>query len=209
MAVLPTPTLRGPLMVTAVAASAPPCSPGLAGELAADLEGCFETLVLRYQDELYRFAVGMTGDAGTGQEMVQEAFVAAYRALRGYDEHRVRAMALRPWLYRITLNLCRNRRRSRRPDLVFPERMPDPPDAAPGPEALAVREEERARLLLALGRLPVRLRAATVLKYGRDLSYGEIAELLGEPVGTVKANVHRGVARLRLHLIQDHEEQMP
>ncbi|MFN2452204.1 MAG: RNA polymerase sigma factor [Candidatus Dormibacteria bacterium] len=169
----------------------------LSAELAADLDGSFERLVVRFQDELFRFAVGMTGEAGVAQEVVQDAFVNAHRALRGYDAQRVRTLALRPWLHRITLNLCRNRRRSRRPDLVFPERMPDPADAAPGPEALAVHEAERRELLDLLARLPVRLRAACVLKYGRDLSYSEIAEALGQPVGTVKANVHRGIAQLR------------
>ncbi|GAC1339459.1 MAG: hypothetical protein NVSMB29_06810 [Candidatus Dormibacteria bacterium] len=181
----------------------------LAENLAEDLEGCFELLVLSFQDELFRFAVGMTGEAGAGQEVVQDAFVNAYRALRTYDADRVRSLALRPWLYRITLNLCRNLRRSRRPELDFPERMPDPPDAAPGPEAIALREDERARLAGALARLPVQLRAATVLKYGRDLSYTEIAELLDAPLGTVKANVHRGIAALRSRLNHEGQELMP
>lgn len=195
-------------MPTAEPVSAP-ARPELGDDLARDLDGCFERLVLRFQDELFRFAVGMTGDAGAGQDVVQDAFVGAYRALRGYDPERVRALAFRPWLYRITLNLCRNRQRSRRPDLVFPERMPEPADTAPGPEALALRGDERGRLLDALARLPVRLRAATVLKYGRDLTYSEIAELLDEPVGTVKANVHRGIARLRSRLSPEGQEGMP
>ena len=169
----------------------------LAGALARDLDGAFEQLVVRFQDELFRFAVGMTGDAGAAQDVVQEAFLNAHRAIRGYAPERTRALALRPWLHRIVLNRCRNRWRSRHVELVFPERMPEPADGAAGPEELALREAERVRLLALLAQLPVRLRAACVLKYGRELSYTEIAELLGEPVGTVKANVHRGITQLR------------
>jgi len=199
-------TLPSVALTAATVARAPLARRGALGdEVAGDLEGGFERLVLSFQDDLYRFAVGMTGDAGAGQEVVQDTFVSAYRALRTYDADRVRALAFRPWLHRITLNLCRNRARGRRPNLVFLEHMPEPVDTSAGPEALALRHDQQGRLLDALAQLPFPLRAATVLKYGRDLSYREIADLLDEPVGTVKARVPGGVARLRAHL--DHDGQ--
>ncbi len=86
--------------------------------LAGDLDGTFEELVTAYQDRLYSFALRLTGRREDAEEVAQDAFVRAYRALGGYPAERVRAMALRAWLYQITLNVARNRFRGKKLKLV-------------------------------------------------------------------------------------------
>ncbi|HZU18853.1 MAG TPA: RNA polymerase sigma factor [Candidatus Dormibacteraeota bacterium] len=173
----------------------------LAEAMARDLDGGFEDLVLAYQDRLFAYAASLCGDPEGAEEVVQEAFIRAYRALRGYDPGRRRELALRPWLYRITLNALRNHLRGRRPQVVSLAEVPEPgTPAAIGPEDLAARDGGVPPLRAALLRLPPGHRQAIVLRYVHELSYSEVAQVLAQPVGTVKANVHRGLRRLRRYL---------
>jgi RNA polymerase sigma-70 factor (ECF subfamily) len=179
----------------------------LTAGMADDLDGTFERLVLAYQDRLYGFALRMTGSRPDAEEVAQETFVRAYRALAGYPVERIRALAPRPWLYRIALNVVRNRARRWRPTLVpldgaLGERV-EPPDTAERPEAAAERAEQRDRLAELVATLPPRFRAAVVLRHVEDLGYAEVATLLDQPIGTVKANVHRGIKLLRDALQRD------
>ena len=81
--------------------------------LAADLEGSFEQVVVAYQNRLYGFALRLTGSPQDAEEITQDAFVRAYRALATYPAMRIRTLALRPWLHQILLNVFRNRVRYR------------------------------------------------------------------------------------------------
>jgi len=189
----------------------PPATPDtgdpLIAALADDLAGTFERVVLAYQDRLYTFALRLCGDRRDAEEVTQDAFIRAYRALLTYDGERIRALALRPWLYRITLNLARNRLRGRAgASLPLPEEHQDEERAAvtplqaredQGPEQVAERAELGDRLVAALNTLPPRYRTAIVLRHVAGLSYPEVAAALTLPTGTVKAQVHRGVALLR------------
>ncbi len=173
-------------------------------ELAADLNGAFERLVLEYQDRLYRFALSYTGDPRDAEEVVQDALIRAYGALGRYEPTRVRELALRAWLYRITLNVARNRARGVRPRLV-PLEGPDGDTALPEPEADSAERpdsvyegaERRRELDALLAGLPARYREAVVLRHVEGLAYEEAAEVLGRKVGTVKSDVHRGLRLLR------------
>jgi RNA polymerase sigma-70 factor (ECF subfamily) len=175
---------------------------GLTAALAADLAGSFERVVLAFQDRLYAFALRYCASARDAEEVTQDALVRAYRALASYPTERRRALALRPWLYRITLNVARNRLRGRRLRLVSldaldADRADAPVDGAPrAPERLESAERRRtlARLVAAL---PERYRAAVILRHVEGIGYVEIGAVLGQPVGTVKANVHRALALLR------------
>lgn len=180
----------------------------LVAALADDLAGTFERVVLTYQDRLFTFALRLCSDHRDAEEVTQDAFIRAYRALLAYDAARIRALALRPWLYRITLNLARNRLRGRTATpLPLPEEHQDkeriaatPPlhaRAEHGPEEVAERAELSVRLAAALDTLSPRYRTALVLRHVAGLSYPEVATALTLPVGTVKAQVHRGVALLR------------
>lgn len=182
------------------------CDEELAAALAADLPGSFERLVRAYQGRLYAFALGWVRDPRDAEEIAQDAFVRAYRALAGYPAERVRALALRPWLYRIALNVAHNRRRRRRAPMVSLDRpgdgaAPEPAeDARRLPEAQVELAEQGDELGALVAALPARYRGAVILRHVAGLGYNEAAAVLDQPVGTVKANVHRGTRLLRAAL---------
>lgn len=185
--------------------------------LAADLDGTFEALVLAHQDRIYSIALRVLGDPRDAEEAAQDAFVRAYRALGGYDPARIRDLRLRPWLATIVLNLCRSRL-TRRPaaarttlslDLALPGQLEPRTDETHGPvstSAVNASAAEWADLLLTL---PPAYRSAVVLRHVDGLSYPELAVALDRPEGTVKAQVHRGLALLRrsLEAAQRHERE--
>lgn len=177
---------------------------GLAGALAEDRDAAFPRLVRALQDGLYSGALRLTGDRAAAEEITQETFLRAYRALGTYPADRVRALRLREWAWTIALNLCRNRARalSRRPEDPW-ENAAAAPDAGPGPEQAALAADDRERLARHLARLPWAPRAAVVLRHVAGLQYPEIAATLGRPLGTVKSDVHRGLQRLREYLEED------
>jgi RNA polymerase sigma-70 factor (ECF subfamily) len=183
---------------------------GIAESLAMDLPGTFEGFVRAYQDRLYSFGLHLCGQPLDAEEIAQDTFVRAYRALERYPAERIRVLKLRPWLFQIALNVFRNRVRGKALDLVSLEPAPDGQVFEPaaelrdGPVRLAERAEERRLLQKLLLGLPERQRVAVVLRHVQGLSYDEIARLLGQPAGTVKANVHRGVRALRASM-----EDMP
>jgi RNA polymerase sigma-70 factor (ECF subfamily) len=172
----------------------------LAG-LAHSVDGWFELLVVAYQGRLYRFALRYCASPEDAEEVTQDAFVRAYHALHGYTAARVRALSLRAWLYAIALNVARNKARGKRLRLVAldgqsPEHEPED-DAADRPESLVERAEGGRELGALVAALPEKYRAAVVLRHVEGLGYPEIAAVLGQPVGTVKSNAHRGVRLLR------------
>jgi RNA polymerase sigma-70 factor (ECF subfamily) len=189
----------------------------LTDALATDLDRAFEEMVRRCGDRLYAVALRLTGSPPDAEEIAQDALVRAYHALRGYEPARIRAMALRPWLYRIAVNVARNRLRGKRPVLISlngthdadeAERVVEPADGGESPEATAERREQGAELAALVVELPPRYRVAVVLRHVEGLAYAEIAEALEQPVGTVKANVHRGVRLLR-EALERTEEARP
>ena len=167
----------------------------------------FEALVATFQNRLYGLAWRVTGNREDAEEAVQDALVRAHRALFGaYSTTRLRELALRPWLFAVTLNAARNRLRGRRPVRSLDETSPDgrlllePGSADLGPPATVENQDLRTALELALRELPYRYRTAVVLRLVEDLSYAEAAQVLDRPVGTVKSDVHRGLRRLRRRL---------
>jgi RNA polymerase sigma-70 factor, ECF subfamily len=176
--------------------------------LADDLDRTFDALVIAHQDRLYTIALRMLGDAGDAEEAAQDALVRAYRALASYDGDRIRELRLRPWLTTIVLNRCRSvaaRRATRGPRPVSIDAdgaRPREPEASPAaaPSEVAERHAERERWASRLQALPPAYRAAVIVRHVDGLSYPEAAAALGRPEGTVKAQVHRGVALLRTML---------
>jgi len=80
----------------------------LTGLLATDLRGYFDRLVLRYASELYAFALRWIGNPTDAEDIVQGAFERAFITLSNYPAPHIRTMNLRPWLYKVTLNVARN-----------------------------------------------------------------------------------------------------
>jgi RNA polymerase sigma-70 factor, ECF subfamily len=178
--------------------------------LARREAAAFERLVMLYQDRLHNFALRYLGSAPDAEEVTQDAFVKAHRAIfQRLTPERVANLALTPWLYRICLNAARNHVRRRRLPVVslngaeLEGEAPLDPSApvAEEPESLAERAGLRSAILSELLRLPDRYRAPVVLRLVEGFSYAEVAETLGQPVGTAKSNVHRGMLLMRPGLV--------
>lgn len=164
----------------------------------------FERIVDEFQRRLYGFALRMTGNREDAEEIVQDAFVRAFRALGKMTEEQRRDLRLQPWLYTITLNVTRNRLRSKRPANVALDSLADPDallnttnEGPEQPEQIVERGAEMALVEQALLQLPMHLRAAATLRFIEGRSHPEIAEILNQPIGTVKSHVHRAVRVLR------------
>ncbi len=183
----------------------------LAARLAEDVDGSFAAAVSAHQDRLYTIALRLLGESRDAEEVAQDTLVRAYRAIAGYDRERIRGLRLRPWLAAIAVNLARNRRRradERRPPVRLESIVDSGAELAGldprgAPHERAARRETIQALAAALLRLPPGQRAAVVLRHVDGLSVGEVAAALDRPEGTVKANVSRGLARLRRNLADD------
>lgn len=186
-----------------LAPPAPPPAPARTSKSAPGPEN-FESIVDEYQRRLYGFALRMTGNREDAEEIVQDAFVRAYRALSKMDKAQRAELRLQPWLYTITLNVTRNRLRSKRPTNVALDALADPDallnetqEGPDQPEAIVERGTDMALVEQALLQLPMHLRAAATLRFIEGRSHPEIAEILDQPIGTVKSHVHRAVRILR------------
>jgi RNA polymerase sigma-70 factor, ECF subfamily len=145
-------------------------------------------LFARHWDDARRAALLVTGDRAAAEDIAQEAFLAALRALPRFDLRR----PLRPWLHRIVVNRAIDfaRARALRAEVgadAVPER-----EAAPEPAGPPL-DEDLAAALLALG---IEQRAVIVLRYLLDFTPGEIAALLDLPRGTVNSRLRRGLDAL-------------
>ena len=148
---------------------------------------------------MFNIALRITNDRDAAADCAQEAFVRAYRALHQFDP----AYPFGPWLYRIVTNTSLNHvqrwHAHETPVEDFPEIVEPGPS---GPEGSAIRREEVAEVLAAMAELPPRYRAALTLRHLQELSYQEVADALGLPLGTVKTHLHRARAMLRARLAQ-------
>ena len=156
----------------------------------------YSQLVQRHQDALYRYARGMRLDHDTACDLVQDAFVSAYRRL---DQCRD-ADRFRSWLFRIHRNGCldwlKNIRRQGVPlEDVTLESDDDSPHAA------ARQLELRGAISAALDQLTDDLRDAFLMKHHEGRSYEEMADIAGASVSAMKMRVHRARDALREHLI--------
>jgi RNA polymerase sigma-70 factor (ECF subfamily) len=172
----------------------------LSAHLAVDLDTHFEDFVRTYQDRMYAFALRLIGSRQDAEECTQDAFVRAYRALLTYSQERRRELHLRAWLYQIVLNVVRNRVRRHtltQVPLDAPIENSLMDSVGEQPEASTVQKETQNWLSQAIAGLPPRYGTAVVLRHVQGLSYAEAAEVLDQPVGTTKSDVHRGLRLLR------------
>jgi RNA polymerase sigma-70 factor, ECF subfamily len=156
--------------------------------------GALEALYEEYHRQALGLALRVLGNMGEAEEVVQEAFLAVWRAGHTYDPARG---STRTWV----LTLVRNRAidvvraRQRRPVQPLDETF-DPPDSADVPLQAALNVDA-ARVAEALYRLPPEQRTVIELAYSSGLSHTEIAARLSVPVGTVKGRIRLGLDRLR------------
>ncbi len=156
----------------------------------------FEVLVLKYRHRIFSLVSRFVRDPDEVQDVVQEAFIKAYRALPAFRGD----SAFYTWLYRIAINTAKNYlvSRSRRPpgvdieveDAEYLEGAGSLRDNA-DPESLLATEQLRAAVDGAIRRLPEDLRTALTLREYEGLSYEEIAEVMRCPVGTVRSRIFR------------------
>jgi len=161
----------------------------LTAALADDLDRAFPVLVETAGPGLYWGLRRLCGDHQEAEDLTQETFIRAYRGLDGFDRERFDNLRLSPWLWTIALNLGRNhlRNRSRRPTFV---EMSDHGISDPEPADSAAWDAR-------LSALSAPQKRAVVLRHVVGLGITEIAEATGRPEGTVKADIHRGLERLR------------
>jgi RNA polymerase sigma-70 factor, ECF subfamily len=158
--------------------------------------GAFDLLVLRYQHKVIKLVARLLRDQTEAEDVAQEAFVKAYRALGSFRGD----SAFYTWLYRIAVNTARNAiaSRQRRP-LDYETELSESEQSALAskmrhtdtPEANALSEEIRTTVNEAIEQLPEDLRTAIVLREVEGLSYEEIAAAMECPVGTVRSRIFR------------------
>jgi RNA polymerase sigma-70 factor (ECF subfamily) len=169
---------------------------------SGDLDA-FDLLMRAHQSQVFRTAWRLLGTREDAQDAAQEVFLRFYRYLDGFDT--VRSLA--PWLYRVTVNVCRDmaRRRRRRRAVSLEDAAAtgqlDSRDPAPDPAAAAVLGEEIHIVEEALGTLSERAREALVLRDIEGLSTAEVASAMGSSESTVRSHICR--ARLKIREYRD------
>ena len=178
-----------------------PAEENLAVAVHRCLPGALERLISRFEPALYGYAYGILQNAFDAQEVVQDAMLRAHRALtRQYDEARCAALALRPWLFRMTRNLCLNKRRSKTRALEQPLETFD--DGRLGPFVRphgddVERREDADMLKRAMALLPVEARELIVLRFMEEMSYADIAKTIGSTEAALRGKVFRSLKLLR------------
>lgn len=152
-------------------------------------QSAYEALYNQHAPSVYRLCYSLLLNRQDAEDVLQEAFVYAFRNLRRYDPHRA---AFKTWLYTIAISRCRNHYRRRKPLLVELSHLL--PLEVIGlrtelPETTALRRDVCTTVERALAALSPRLREAVVLRYGQGLTYREMAEVIGCPPKTAESRV--------------------
>ncbi|OLF06887.1 hypothetical protein BLA60_30425 [Actinophytocola xinjiangensis] len=152
----------------------------------------YALLVARYGALAHRTAY-LLGAGDDAEDVVQEAFVKAYRALPTFRD----GAPFRPWLLRIVANETSNLHRSTRRRRTLELRLVEPDIDPVVPEQVAVSAATRAAVLAAVNTLPDRDRQVLTCRYFLDLTEAETAEVLAWPRGSVKSRLSRAIVKLR------------
>ncbi len=177
--------------------------------LAGDTRA-FRALIERYHDALMRFLIRLTGQRQLAEDVFQETFLQVHQSLAGFDRER----RFKPWLFTIAANKGRDalRKLGRRPTVSLSAparggaggRGTDADDAPSFVDLMAIdvpaastrieQAEQSAMVQRALDTLSPRLKETLLLAYFQKLSYAQLSDLLGIPLGTVKSRIHAAVA---------------
>jgi RNA polymerase sigma-70 factor, ECF subfamily len=168
-------------------------------------ERATEALYNNHQGQVFRLAYGILGNWEDAQEATQDALVYAITKINHYDPRKARFST---WLHTITVSRCRNKRRGRRFSWLsltawLEGRGGDVVDAKPGQEAEVIREELCDEVWLAIQNLSPFLREAIVLRHWGELTYREMAEVLGCPIRTAQSRVRLAYESLQTALSQE------
>ncbi|MGH9943606.1 MAG: sigma-70 family RNA polymerase sigma factor [Pyrinomonadaceae bacterium] len=172
----------------------------------AGSEGGFEELVRRYQRPIASYIYRMTGDYEAALDLTQDVFIKVYNSLARYRPE----YKFSTWIYRIAHNTAidhlRRHSTTREQDLTAqsedgPYERPVP-SGAPTPEQQCVSAERRAEIEDVVQALPAAYRELILLRHAHDMSYDEIAEVTGLPLGTVKNRIFRAREAMRQPLVE-------
>ena len=166
-------------------------------------QDAFGQLVERYATVIVNVAYRMVGDRTEAEDLAQETFVAAFKALPTFRAE----SKFSTWLYRIAVNKCKDWLRVKRPgqsvhDVDIEEVFDDRVVEERTPERLLSQQQVAARLDQAIQRLPPLYREAFVLKHVEGLSYEEMQEIVGVNVDTLKMRVYKGRLQLSRELAE-------
>jgi RNA polymerase sigma-70 factor, ECF subfamily len=176
-----------------------PCDPEVERRLLERFRGgdasAFDELVLLHREAVYRVARRIVGAHAQADEVAQETFVRAWRALPGFRGE----ARLATWLVRIAINVSRSVGVEGRRSVALGE-ADGVPDPAEGADAGLLRRATRKRIRRAVRDLPPRQREVVALKVFSEMTYEDVASAMGLTVGAVKAHLHQAVAGLRRRL---------
>jgi RNA polymerase sigma-70 factor (ECF subfamily) len=178
----------------------------LVSECIAGNQAAIEMLVRQYETGVFKLALSIVGDDADANEITQETFIAALKALRTYQEKKT----FKAWLYTIALNLSRSHLRKRkvierlRTTLGSIFRVETQKQSLP--EDDVIRSEKEAVIWNELNKLDERHRIVVVLRYFHELPIAEISEILSVNEGTIHSRLHTARERLRDALQTMHGE---
>lgn len=181
----------------------------LISDCIAGNEDAIEMLVREYEAGVFRLALSILGDPAEANEVVQETFLSALRALPSYQEKKT----FKSWLYTIAVNHSRSHLRKRkvierlRSTLTAIFRVDI--EKQDSPEEAVIQNEKEAAIWRSLNKLDDRHRIVVILRYFQELSIGEISEILSIREGTIHSRLHTSRAILRdslKHLLAEHGE---
>jgi len=160
--------------------------------------GALEKLIAQFDRYVFGTALLALGNRVDAQDAAQEALIKAVKSLKGYNGR----AAFRTWLYRITINTCRDvlRRHRRRPEVSL-DSAPLP--AGDGPLQTELDRERQQVVWQAVQSLDAPLRETVILRYYLDLSGAEIGEATGAPLNTVYWRLHQARRRLEPLLLAE------
>jgi RNA polymerase sigma factor (sigma-70 family) len=172
----------------------------LAGEQKA-----YSDIVDRFREQIFHFILRMVKDRAQAEDLTQETFIKAFRALASFNSN----YAFSTWLYKIAANNCIDFFRKKKlatTSLDTPIKAKDGDlhrdfaDHELGPESELISKEQTNQIQLAVDALPPKYKEAILLRHSQDKSYEEIADELGIPLGTVKVRIFRAREMLKSYL---------
>lgn len=151
-----------------------------------------DLVVRKYRDPMFNHALYVLKDYQEAIDVTQEVFIKAMRETRFFDP----GFKMKAWLFRVTSNLCFNIIRNRKRRGTILESMHQPTSTQPDQVDVVFNDEQQRSIMQALDRLSTEHRQILMLRYYSDLSYAEIADVLGIKLGTVMSRLSRAKARL-------------
>jgi RNA polymerase sigma-70 factor (ECF subfamily) len=172
----------------------------LISECIAGNDEAISILVRQYETRVFRLALSIVGDQAEANEITQETFIAALRALPSYQEQQ----SFKAWLFKIALNHCRSHLRKRkvleRLRTTLSSILQVDTQRQVLPEEAAIQNEKEAAIWTSLKQLDERFRTVMILRYFHELSIAEISEILSVNEGTIHSRLYSAREKLRIAL---------